>query len=71
MRLIGFLLLAGAIVLSVFAIIAGAQASGSWWVTTWYVWAAAALLSYFSHVMWLEYVPGIVQARVTTTAPPA
>lgn len=37
----------GAIVLVVFAIIAGAQASGTWWVTTWYVWAAASLLSFY------------------------
>lgn len=62
-RLVGFLLLVGAIVLAVFAIIAGAQASGYWWATTWPVWLSAAVLAYFSHVMWVEYVAPFLVAQ--------
>jgi len=68
MRIITFLVLVAAIVFSIFAIVAASVTSGSCLSIDWYVWAASALLSYFTHVALVEYVEPAVGAR---TAPPA
>lgn len=63
------LLLIGAVVLIVLAIIATATATGQALGVTWYTWLCAALLSYFVDLLlggWGVAVPGAVPRHETT-----
>jgi hypothetical protein len=67
------LFLVAAVVLIVFAIIAGATASGLCLGSSWFVWAAASLLAYYADILFggFGYVNGAWGRGDRAAAPPA